>query len=318
MTSATASARTVASAPVDPGVLEISGVTKRYAASLALDACSLRARPGRILGLLGPNGAGKTTLMRAVLGLVRPDSGAIRWDGRPVDDEARRHVGYMPEERGLYPAMRVGEQVAHFARLTGLGRAAAQAAAGEALERVGLAGQEGRRVDQLSHGNQQRAQLAVALAHDPALLILDEPFAGLDPLGVDHLGRALQDLARDGRTVVFSSHQLDLVEDLCEDVVILDAGRVVLTGALADVKANSRRRHVEVELAADGAAAVTTWPLPPGAVVQRSDGRGVRLLVDRDVDLGPLLQAARSAGDLLRFSFDAPSLEELFREAVGR
>ena len=318
MTSTTASSPPVATPPPATGVLEAIALTKRYGAAVALDACSLRAVPGRLLGLLGPNGAGKTTLMRAVLGLVRPDAGAISWDGRPIDDDARRRVGYMPEERGLYPAMRVGEQVVHFARLSGLGHHEARVAAAVTLQRVGLADQGDRRVDQLSHGNQQRAQLAVALAHDPALLVLDEPFAGLDPLGVDHLGQVLQELARDGRTVVFSSHQLDLVEDLCEDVVILDAGRVVLSGALADLRAATRRRHVEVVLARDGAPAPVAWPVPEGAVVQQADGHGVRLLVDRDADLGPLLGAARGAGELVRFTFDAPSLEELFREAVGR
>ena len=318
MTSTTASPPPVAAPPSRAGALEATDLTKRYGAAVALDGCSLRAVPGRLLGLLGPNGAGKTTLMRAVLGLVRPDAGSISWDGRTVDDEARRRIGYMPEERGLYPAMRVAEQVVHFARLAGMDHREARLAATLTLQRVGLADQADRRVDQLSHGNQQRAQLAVALAHDPALLVLDEPFAGLDPLGVDHLGHVLQELARDGRTVVFSSHQLDLVEDLCEDVVILDAGRVVLSGALADLRAATRRRHVEVVLARDGAPAPSDWPLPEGAVVQRSDGQGVRLLVDREADLGPLLGAARSAGELVRFTFDAPSLEELFREAVAR
>jgi ABC-2 type transport system ATP-binding protein len=296
--------------------LLITKVSKRFGDVVALDACRLTVDPGRVVGLLGPNGAGKTTLMRVVLGLVQPDDGTLCWHDEPVDADARRRIGYMPEERGLYPGMRVLEQVIYFARLAGLSSSAARRAARDTLERVGLAGQADRRVEALSHGNQQRAQLAVALVHDPALLILDEPFAGLDPIGVDDLAGLLRQLAREGRIVLLSSHQLDLVGSLCEQVVILDHGRVVLAGDLARLRAESGRRHRDVELAQDRPPG---WlPVPAGARVLALDARHASLLVERDVDLAALLAAVRGRGEVLRFSLDTPSLEELFREAVGR
>jgi ABC-2 type transport system ATP-binding protein len=296
--------------------LAITKVCKRFGDVLALDACSLTVDPGRVVGLLGPNGAGKTTLMRVVLGLVEPDDGTLCWQGQPVDAGARRRIGYMPEERGLYPGMRVLEQVTYFARLAGLAAPAARRSAVATLERVGLGGQADRRVEALSHGNQQRAQLAVALVHDPALLILDEPFAGLDPIGVEDLAGLLRQLAGEGRIVLLSSHQLDLVGSLCEQVVILDHGRVVLAGDLARLRASSGRRHLEVELARD---APPGWlPVPPGAQVVELDAHHASLVVGSGVDLDGLLVAVRQRGELLRFSLDTPSLEELFREAVGR
>jgi ABC-2 type transport system ATP-binding protein len=296
--------------------LELSEVSKRYGDVVALDRCSMRVRPGRLVGLLGPNGAGKTTLMRAVLGLVDPDGGSLRWDGHEITAELRRRIGYMPEERGLYPAMPVGEQVVHFARLSGLAPAAAHRSAVETLRRVGLGEQADRRVEQLSHGNQQRAQLAVALVHAPDLLVLDEPFAGLDPLGVDDLAALLRGLAAEGRTVVLSSHQLDLVGSLCEEVVILDHGRVVLTGDLAELRAKAVQRRVDLELAGDAAPG---WPpVPEGGRVVAAGPRRATVLVDRSVDLAALLGSARSFGDLLRFDFAPPSLEDMFHEAVER
>jgi len=186
------------------------------------------------------------------------------------------------------------------------------------MERPGLTGREDSRVDRLSHGNQQRVQLAVALVHDPDLLVLDEPFAGLDPIAVDALAALLHELCEAGTTVLFSSHQLDLVEHLCEDVVILNKGRVVLAGRLSDLRARALRRHLEVTLASDaGERWWERWSEAlPGVELVDGDARRVRLSADRSVDLEKVLTEARSAAEVVRFDFDPPSLSEIFREAV--
>jgi ABC-2 type transport system ATP-binding protein len=300
-------------------MLDVDGVTKRYADVVALDGCTFSVTPKRLVGLLGPNGAGKTTLMRCLLGLVQPDSGSLRWRGEPIREQTRRRFGYMPEERGLYPSMPVLEQVVHFARLSGVGRAAANRSARAVLDRVGAGDLTDRRVEQLSHGNQQRVQLAVALVHEPDLLVLDEPFAGLDPLGVDTLGGLLRDLAGDGTALLFSSHQLDLVQHLCEDVVTMDHGRVVLAGPLERLQADSGRRHVDVVFTHPPAPLASGRPWfadLDGVGVDTLGERHARLTVASDVDLAALLSAARTAGPLTRFDFEPPTLDDLFREAV--
>jgi ABC-2 type transport system ATP-binding protein len=303
--------------PGEPG-LEVSGLVKRYGRVLALDRCSLQVPPGHLVGLLGPNGAGKTTVMRTLFGLVVPDAGTVRWRGRPVDARYWQRFGYMPEERGLYPGMRVREQIGYFGRLAGLSTGDAAAAAGRWIGRLGLAGREDSRIDRLSHGNQQRVQLAVALVHDPELVVLDEPFAGLDPIAVDALAVLMHELCAGGTTVLFSSHQLDLVEHLCEDVVILDHGRVVLAGRLSELRAATPRRRLEVALARDaGERWWERWsPGLPGVAVAGGDARRVRLSLDRSVDLAKVLAEAAQAAEVVRFDFEPPSLSEIFREAV--
>ena len=294
-------------------MLEIDGLTKRYGDVVALDEATFSAAPGRIVGFLGPNGAGKTTTMRAIFGLVRPDRGQVRWRGTPVGPAERDRFGYMPEERGLYPKMRVGEQLVYFASLSGLSRARAKEAAGRWVDRLGLADRTDTRLEQLSHGNQQRVQLAAALVHDPELAVLDEPFSGLDPLGVQSLAELLMQTASTGVAVVFSSHQLDLVEDVCQDVVIIDHGKIVLAGVVGELKAASPHRSLEVIV--DGEPWVPT--LPGGAVTSKQDGRP-RVLVDASVDLDGILASARKAGEVTAFSFEPPSLTDLFLEAVSR
>jgi ABC-2 type transport system ATP-binding protein len=299
-------------------MLEVTGLVKRYGNVRALDGCSLQVPAGHLVGLLGPNGAGKTTVMRTLFGLVVPDAGTLRWRGRPVGARSWRRFGYMPEERGLYPAMRVAEQITYFGQLSGLSDRNAAAAARRWMERLGLADRAGSRIDRLSHGNQQRVQLAVALVHDPDLLVLDEPFAGLDPIAVDALAALMHQLCGTGTTVLFSSHQLDLVEHLCEDVVILDKGRVVLAGRLSELRARAPRRRLEVTLASDaGERWWERWsPALPGVEVVDGDGRRVRLTADRSVDLEKVLTEARSIAEVVRFDFEPPSLSEIFREAV--
>ena len=295
--------------------LRLQHVSKRFEHVQALSELSFSVEPGRMLGFLGPNGAGKTTAMRAVFGLVQLDRGEVLWHGRPVEPADRLRFGYMPEERGLYPRMQVAAQLEYFGRLHGLSSGAARAAAMGWLERLGIGDRAAAKVQELSHGNQQRVQLAAALVHEPELLVLDEPFAGLDPVAVRMLAEVLRGETDRGAAVVFSSHQLELVEDICEDVAIIDRGRLVATGNVAGLKRASHRRHIELELV----GAPPEWqPDVEGVeLVARRNGN-LRLLADRDVDPEQVLEAANHTAELVSFSYGPPSLAGLFLELVER
>jgi ABC-2 type transport system ATP-binding protein len=296
-------------------MLEVRDIRKRFGAVQALDRCTFSVARGRMLGFLGPNGAGKTTAMRAIFGLVSLDGGEVLWNGRPIGLEERLRFGYMPEERGLYPRMPVGDQLEYFARLHGLDAAAARTAAARWLERLGLAGRVDAKLEELSHGNQQRAQLAAALVHEPELLVLDEPFAGLDPLAVHTLADVLRGEAARGAAVLFSSHQLELVEDICEEVAVVDRGRIVATGDLNALKRASQRRRIDLQL--EGAA--SGW-LPNVAGVEFVDRRNgdLRLLAGRQVDPQAVLAAAEAQARVVAFAYGPPSLADLFLELVDR
>ena len=273
-----------------------------------------RCVPGRVLGLLGPNGAGKTTAMRCIFGLLAPDRGGVRWGGAVIDERVRLRFGYMPEERGLYPHMGVRAQLEYLARLSGLGRTDAAAGVERWLERLGLGERGDSRLDALSHGNQQRVQLAAALVHDPVLVVLDEPFAGLDPLGVEALSAVIVELANDGVAVVFSSHQLDLVEHVCEDVVVLDRGSVVLDGELEQLRSASNRRYAVV-----GFRGGHCWrPVSDRVRVLAAEPGSTRLQLSEGLELEALVDLAREAGDVTRFCVEPPTLSDLFHEAVAR
>ncbi|MEN8040142.1 MAG: ATP-binding cassette domain-containing protein [Actinomycetota bacterium] len=292
-------------------MLSISGVHKRFGDVIALDGAGFSVDKGRILGFLGPNGAGKTTMMRVIFDLVNPESGEVLWGGSPVDAETRLRFGYMPEERGLYPKMKIGDQLVHFARLSGLSRSVAREAVEHWLATLGLGDRMEAKLEELSHGNQQRVQLAAALAPNPELLVLDEPFAGLDPLGVDSLSETLSDLASEGVTIVFSSHQLDLVEDVCQDVAIIAEGRVVLSGDLAEIKSKSSRRRLAIDV--DGEPWV---PDLVGIEVIENQGHP-HCIVSADAPVSEILAAAQDAGSVTKFAFEPPHLTDLFREAVS-
>ncbi len=294
-------------------MLAITGVSKRFGDVTALDECTFVVPRGRILGFLGPNGAGKTTAMRAVLGLVRPDAGSIMWDGRPVDDATRRTIGYMPEQRGLYPKMRVRDQLGYLGELHGMRRGAALVAADHWLGELGLTDRGRDSVESLSHGNQQRIQLAAALVHDPEILILDEPFSGLDPLGVEALSDVLRARAAAGAAVVFSSHQLDLVEDVCEEVAIINAGRIVATGPLDEIKEESPHRVVEIELDDPGGFGADL----AGVVSRTVTANRLRLVLAREVGIEQVLDAVRGAGGVRRLVYSTPPLTQIFLEAVS-
>lgn len=295
-------------------MLEIDTLHKAYGDVVALDGCTFRVERGQLLGFLGPNGSGKTTTMRSVFSLVQPDSGEVRWDGVGIAPQTRLGFGYMPEQRGLYPRMTVAAQLVYFARLHGMAKTHAATAAAAWLERFGLSDRAESRLEELSHGNQQRIQLAAALIHDPDLLVLDEPFSGLDPIGVQAMIDILVERAAAGAAVVFSSHQLDLVEDLCEDVVIIAAGKVVLAGPVRELRSRSHHRYLDIELAppaGDLGAAFNGYE-----IIETGNGR-IRLRLDDNAPLQPLMVTAATLGRVQQFSFTPPNLSEVFREVVG-
>jgi ABC-2 type transport system ATP-binding protein len=295
-------------------VLEFDGLHKSFGDNHVLDGVTFSVRPGSMFGFCGSNGAGKTTTMRIAMGLLRADAGEVRWQGRPLDQDTRRRIGYMPEERGLYPKMRVGEQVTYFARLHGLDAAAAARASEEWVERLGLGERRGDAVEKLSLGNQQRVQLAAALVSRPEVLILDEPFSGLDPIGVDSLAEALLGQVREGVPVVFSSHQLDLVERLCDSVGILARGRMVATGTVDQLRTQEAGRLLRVVV--PDAAPHWAAALPGVRVVSEQAGDTLLELTDGTDDQA-VLGAALRTGRVTHFAWRQPTLVELFREAVA-
>ena len=293
----------------------MADLARRYGDVVALYGLSFNVEPGQLFGFVGPNGAGKTTTMRIILGVLEPDAGSVRWRGAPVDLATRARFGYMPEERGLYPKTRVRDQLAYFAQLHGLSRPDALAATESWLERLGIADRAGDRVEALSLGNQQRVQLGAALVHNPELLVLDEPFSGLDPVGVDVLSGVLRELADGGVPVLFSSHQLELVERLCESVAIVKDGRLVASGKVDDLRsAGVASLTVRVAVAGGGEEWLATVPGaevvdrgPDGVLVALRDGAGPEAVLD----------AARATGTVTHFAVERPTLSELFRKAVA-
>ena len=295
------------------GLLELEGLRRTFGSVTALDDLSFSVPSGVVVGFLGPNGAGKTTTMRAIFGLTDLDAGVVRWNGSTIGQSERRRFGYMPEERGLYPGMLVGDQVEYLGRLHGLNPHDAAASTRSWLERLDIADRADSKVEALSHGNQQRVQLAAALVHDPEVLVLDEPLSGLDPTGIDAIGQVLVDQARAGCCVLFSSHQLDLVEDLCEQVTIIDHGRLVVSGAVDELAEGGTRRlvvRVDGDREADWADGL------PGVTVSQVSGGEARVVLAPGVERDQVLRAAMAAGRVTQFSFERRRLSEVFREAV--
>jgi ABC-2 type transport system ATP-binding protein len=295
-------------------VLEFDGLRKRFGDNQVLDGVTFAVEPGSMFGFCGANGSGKTTTMRIAMGLVRAEAGNVRWQGRPLDGEVRRRIGYMPEERGLYPKMKVAEQVAYFARLHGLDSGAAARAATDWVDRLGLGERRGDPVEKLSLGNQQRVQLAAALVSRPEMLILDEPFSGLDPVGVDALAEALLEQCRAGVPVLFSSHQLDLVERLCDSVGILARGRMVAVGTVEQLRRQEGGRLLRVVVP----DARPHWAAElPGVRVVSEQAGDTLLDLDGGADDQAVLAAALATGRVTHFAWREPTLVELFREAVA-
>ena len=297
-------------------MLEVDGLVRRYGDVVALDGLTFAVRPGVLHGFVGANGAGKTTAMRAVMGLDTPDAGEVRWQGTVPDAATRRRFGYMPEERGLYPGMPADEQLVYLARLRGVDAGEARARATTWLERLGLGGRTGDRVDALSLGNQQRVQLAASLVHEPELLVLDEPFSGLDPVASDVMADVLREQAARGVPVLFSSHQLDLVQRLCEHVTVVSGGRLVADGRVEDLRRDAGGRRLRVEVDTTGRDAAWAADLPGVQVVEHDGDGGLSLALDDAVDDQQVLAAARQAGAVRVFAPVVADLAEVYRAAV--
>lgn len=293
-------------------MLCVQGLHKRFGDVQALNDMSLEIHDGEIFGFVGGNGAGKTTTMRIILGVLASDAGTVTWNGQPLGLEERKHIGYMPEERGLYPKMSVGEQLVYLGRLHGLSSAAATKAMEEWTERLGVAERRGDHVQKLSLGNQQRVQLAAALVHSPELLILDEPFSGLDPLAVGVMSDVLREYARRGVPVMFSSHQLDLVQRLCDRVGIVRAGRMAACGSIAELQQTPREI---VDVTVTGAAPDWAHHINhPHVQVENQDGPAVRFSWPRGDDdaRAVVVKAAVAAGSLTQLADYNPPLTELY------
>ncbi|WP_409182317.1 ABC transporter ATP-binding protein [Amycolatopsis sp. VS8301801F10] len=296
----------------EPG-LEIDGISKRYGAVVALENMTFDVRPGELFGFVGSNGAGKTTTMRIALGVLSADAGQVRYAGEPVTHETRRQIGYMPEERGLYPKMKVGEQLTYLARLHGMPKAEAKASSERWTERLGVAARRDDEVQKLSLGNQQRVQLAAALVHEPRILVLDEPFSGLDPVAVDVMSEVLKEKAAEGVPVVFSSHQLDLVERLCDRIGIVRSGRMEASGTVAELRAGGTTR-----LLVDAPDAPENWAAGlAGVTVVGRTGAVTELELADGADDQAVLRAALATGPVREFARKLPSLTELFRSVVS-
>ena len=292
--------------------LELRGVRKTYGTLVAVDDLDMAVRPGEVFGFVGSNGAGKTTTMRVALGTLIPDRGDVLWNGSPIDFDVRRRIGYMPEERGLYPKMRIGEQLIYLAQLHGSTQAAAAAAVTRWLERFQLKERARDELQKLSHGNQQRVQLAAALVFEPLMLVLDEPFAGLDPEAVDSMSEVLHQQAQSGIPVIFSSHQLEIVERICDRVGIIQRGRLVACGTIDELRSGGPR-----QLWVDAPSASQGWAGPlSGVRVVRTDDSRVLLELDASADDQAILRAALATGPVREFRANLPSLLDIFREAM--
>ena len=297
--------------------LEIDRVTKRFGRTVALDRLAFSVPEGRIFGFLGANGAGKTTTMRICLGILRADEGEVRWDGVASTDLPRRTFGYLPEERGLYPRLTVIDQLVYFASLYGERPGQARANALAWLDRFRIPDLADRRAEELSKGNQQKVQFIAAILHAPDVLLMDEPFTGLDPVNLALLRDAFIELRDEGRTIVFSTHQMEIAEALCEALVIVDHGRLVAGGTVAELKRSSRARTVRLGIEGE---IVPTWLASIDGVAGLRPGAGfAELELMAGVEPRDILAATLERGALVsRFEVAEPSLEAIFVELVGR
>jgi len=294
--------------------LEVQHVSKAFGPVKAVQDVSFTVPAGRVCGLLGSNGAGKTTTMRMIMRIFLPDQGEIRWHGRPVTDAVRSGFGYLPEERGLYPKMQVREQLIYLTQLKGLDRAEAARQVDLWIDRLGLGEYALRKVEQLSKGNQQKVQFAAAAASRPELCILDEPFTGLDPMNTMVMEQAFRTLAGEGTTILFSSHNMDQVEALCDDVVLIHRSRVVMAGSLRDVKRAARRQTVRLRVESGDYGFLQEFP---GIRMQTAAGGAIEIAVPEGLDPNRLLARALAAGTVTEYSLGEPSLREIYIEKVG-
>ncbi len=294
------------------GLLQLDGITKSYGSRLVLDGIRFDVAPGRLTGFVGGNGAGKTTTMRIILGVLSADGGTVSLGGTALTTADRQRFGYMPEERGLYPKMKVLEQVVYLARLHGFGKADATTRATALLEELGLGERLDDTIESLSLGNQQRAQIAAALVHDPQVLILDEPFSGLDPLAVEVVAGVLQARAAQGAAILFSSHQLDVVERLCDDLIIIAGGTIRASGSRDELRAQQSTDRYRLVTGGDAG-----WLRgEPGVAVVDFEGGTALFDVDAPATAQRVLRTALQHGDVSSFAPQQPSLAQIFKEVI--
>lgn len=293
--------------------LQVDHVTKHYGDKTAVNAVDFQVGPGEIFGLLGANGAGKTTTMRMALGLIAPDEGAIRWNGNGYSAELRRLMGYLPEERGLYPKVKVSEQVLYLAELRGVKRSKADQSLRQWLDRFEVSDYYGKKVEELSKGNQQKIQFIAAVIHDPDILILDEAFSGLDPVNVELLKSTVLQLRDEGKTILFSSHRMDHVEELCENICILHRSRTVLQGNLKSIKRGFPRERVLLDTEHE------VRGLERIAGVRSVDKREAwtELRIDKPEAAQEVLKLASAQTEVYRFQVMEPTLNDIFIQTAG-
>ncbi|WP_040952205.1 ABC transporter ATP-binding protein [Gorillibacterium massiliense] len=296
--------------------LQLENITKRYGEKTAVNGLSLNVQQGEIFGLLGGNGAGKTTTMRMVLGLINPDEGKIQWEGKGYSQELRRKTGYLPEERGLYAKVKVSDQLLYLAELKGKSRKDADRALKEWLERFGVPEYYDRKVEELSKGNQQKVQFIAAIIHDPDILILDEAFSGLDPVNVELLKSTVTDLRKRGKTILFSSHRMDHVEELCENICIMHKSNTVLKGSLKEIKQSFPKERVLLETS--GVPVNGLERIQGVTSVKPYSENTYEIRIDRlDAAQEVLRLALEQAGSINRFQIMEPTLNEIFIKKVG-
>ncbi len=297
--------------------LVVEHINKSFAQFQAIKDLSMEVKEGAIFGFLGANGAGKTTTMRMILDILRPDSGRITWNGKDVREVARRNWGYLPEERGLYPKMKVDEQLIFLARLNGLSKQAAGKELDEWLDRFQINANRKKKIEELSKGNQQKVQFLATILHDPAILIMDEPFSGLDPVNANVLKEAFLEMHRRGKTIIFSTHQLEQVEELCQDVVIINKGQAIVQGSVQEVKRQHGRNVARLRLDNDPQA---SWlDTLEGVQVTKRRQDYIEMHIQANLNPNLIVEAAlRHGGIISLFELAEPSLTDIFIERVGK
>ncbi len=293
--------------------LVVAEITKRFRDVTAVDHLSFTVREGSLFGFLGPNGAGKTTTMRVTLGILKPDEGSVTWQGRPMDRWGVGFYGYLPEERGLYPKMRVAEHLEFLGRIHGLDKLKARRETARWLDRFELGQVRSKRIEELSKGNQQKVQVIGTMLHDPQLLILDEPFAGLDPVNTALLKEVLLEAHGQGKTIIFSSHRMDQVEEICQDIALINRGRLVLHGNLREIKKSMGRQILRLSLEGNSGF----WAKIPGLQLLEERADYLEFRLAEGVDPNHVLKEAMDAGQVIRFELVEPSLDQIFVEKVG-
>jgi len=296
--------------------LILRGISKSFGSFQAIKDLSMEVREGALFGFLGANGAGKTTTMRMILDLFRPDTGQITWNGKDVREVPRRSWGYLPEERGLYPKMRVDEQLLFLARLNGLSKGDAEKALDEWLERFQINANRKKKIEELSKGNQQKVQFLATILHDPTILVMDEPFSGLDPVNANMLKEAFLEMHRRGKTIIFSTHQLEQAEELCQDIVIINKGQSVVQGSVREIKRQHGRNVARLKL--DNDPEVSWLEQLPGVQVTKRREDYIEMQIQANLNPNVIVEAALQHGGIIsRFELTEPSLTDIFIEKVG-